>query len=51
MTHKLVSDLRKFAAYRKTLRALREMPLDTQLDLALGPQDMRQIAHKAVYGD
>ena len=42
--------LNKRAAYRRTRRALREMPLDVALDLDIDRADADRIARKAVYG-
>jgi uncharacterized protein YjiS (DUF1127 family) len=47
---KLAEDVRKYAAYRRTLRELSTMPLQTRLDLDIYSGDIRKIAHKAVYG-
>ena len=38
------------AAYRRTVAALQELPLNTALDLDLFPGDARRIARRAVYG-
>jgi len=42
--------LRKHAAYRRTVAAIRSMPLDVALDLDIYPGDARRIARRAVYG-
>jgi len=46
----LLADLKKRAAYRRTVRALRSMPLDTALDLDIYRGDAKDIARRAVYG-
>ncbi|WP_226561236.1 DUF1127 domain-containing protein [Salipiger thiooxidans] len=38
------------AKYRRTLRELSRLPLDTALDLDIHPGDIRRIAAEAVYG-
>ena len=45
-----MNELKKRAEYRRTLRALRRMPLDTALDLDIYKGDADKIAHQAVYG-
>ncbi|WP_186766660.1 hypothetical protein [Puniceibacterium confluentis] len=40
----------KHAEYRRTLRALRRLPLDVALDLDIHPGDAKSIAHQAIYG-
>lgn len=40
----------KRAAYQRTVRALRSMPLDVALDLDLHAGDAEHIATDAVYG-
>jgi len=47
---KLAQDVRKYAAYRRTLRELNALPLETRLDLDIYAGDIRKIAHAAVYG-
>jgi uncharacterized protein YjiS (DUF1127 family) len=47
---KLVQDVRKYAAYRRTLRELGTLPLQSRLDLDIYAGDIRKIAHTAVYG-
>lgn len=42
--------LRSRAAYRRTVRELRRLPLDVALDLDLYPSDAEIIARRAVYG-
>ena len=42
--------LQKRAAYHRTVREIRSMPLDVALDLDIYPGDAEQIAAKAVYG-
>ncbi len=53
MTH-LVTTLRtrleRRAAYLRTLRELRSMPLDVALDLDIDHGDAKRIAARAVYG-
>lgn len=43
--------LAKRNAYRRTVAALRAMPLDTALDLDIYRGDAAKIARRAVYGD
>ncbi len=50
MTNRLIAEARKYAAYRRTLRELDSLPLDTRLDLDIDSGNLRQIAHRAVYG-
>ncbi len=45
-----MEELKKHAAYHRTVRELRRMPLDTALDLDIYPGDAKQIAHRAVFG-
>ena len=40
----------KARAYSRTVKELRSLPLDTQLDLNIYSGDIEKIAHKAVYG-
>ena len=51
---KALSNLRAFAAkraaYRRTLRELRAMPLDVAIDLDLDLSKASRIARDAVYG-
>jgi hypothetical protein len=49
MTH-LRTALNQRAAYLRTRKAIRNLPLDVALDLDIYPGDASQIAHKAVYG-
>ena len=42
--------LEKRAAYHRTVRELRSMPLDVALDLDIYPGDAEKIAAQAVYG-
>ena len=53
MAH-LMSSLRdrleKRAAYNRTVREIRRMPLDVALDLDIYPGDAEIIAERAVYG-
>ncbi len=46
----LLNEVRKFAAYRRTKRALGATPMNTRFDLDLYDGDFDRIAHKAVYG-
>lgn len=50
----LVSNLRAAArnrvAYLRTVAELSQLPLDTRLDLDIYAGDVRNIAHRAVYG-
>ena len=41
---------RKRRAFLRTRRALRNLPLDTALDLDIHPGDADRIASRAVYG-
>ncbi len=50
MTNRLIAEARKYAAYRRTLRELGALPLDTRLDLDIDSGNMRRIAQRAVYG-
>lgn len=47
---RLLEEIRNYAAYRRTLRELNSLPLDTRLDLDINAEDMPSIAHRAVYG-
>lgn len=42
--------LQKWAAYNRTVREIRSMPLDVALDLNIYPGDAEKIAEHAVYG-
>ncbi len=42
--------LQKYAAYKRTQRALRAMPADTAIDLGLFHDDADRTATRAVYG-
>ena len=42
--------MRARAAYRRTVHALRKLPVDVALDLDLYPGDAESIARRAVYG-
>ena len=42
--------LQKRAAYNRTVREIRSMPLDVALDLNIDPGDAEIIAQRAVYG-
>jgi uncharacterized protein YjiS (DUF1127 family) len=43
--------LKKHADYRRTVAAIRSMPLDVALDLDIYRNDAERIARRAVYGD
>lgn len=45
-----MNELKKRAAYHRTVRELRRMPLDVALDLDIFPGDAETIARRAVYG-
>lgn len=47
---KLLDQIRSYAAYRRTLRELRALPIDTRLDLDIYSDEIPEIAEKAVYG-
>jgi len=47
---KLLEEIRNYAAYRRTLRELRALPVDTRLDLDIYSDEIPGIAQKAVYG-
>jgi hypothetical protein len=42
--------LQKRAAYNRTVREIRSMPLDVALDLNIYPGDAEIIAERAIYG-
>ncbi|WP_218588628.1 hypothetical protein [Marivita hallyeonensis] len=42
--------IEKRAAYNRTVREIRNMPLDVALDLDIYPGDAEKIAYHAVYG-
>jgi len=42
---------RKRASYHRTLVELRHMPQETMIDLDMAPNEFRQRAREAVYGD
>ena len=46
----LIDQLSKRAAYNRTVRELKNMPLDVALDLGIYKGDAEKIAHRAVYG-
>ena len=48
--NKLIADVYKFAAYRRTLRELNALSRQTRADLNLSEGNLPAIAHKAVYG-
>ncbi|WP_323765546.1 hypothetical protein [Marinovum sp.] len=53
MTHSkmtLRDRLQKHAAYRRTAKELRSMPLSTAIDLGLFHDDAEKMAARAVYG-
>ena len=45
-----LNDLKKRAAYARTVRELRNLPVDTALDLDIYPGDAERLAQRAVYG-
>ena len=45
-----LNELKKHAEYRRTVRALSNLPLDTALDLDIYRGDAKAIARRAVYG-
>ena len=47
---KLLDKLNKQIAYRRTVNELRNLPLDTALDLDIFPGDADKIARRAVWG-
>ncbi|SFD80371.1 hypothetical protein [Roseivivax sediminis] len=47
--HGFTTRLGKRAAYRRTLRELRALPLDTRLDLDIAGAE-KSVARRAVYG-
>lgn len=47
---KLLDEIRHYAAYRRTVRELQALPIDTRLDLGIHGDEIPEIAHKAVYG-
>lgn len=47
---KLRDAVQKRVAYRRTVREIEAMSLDTALDLNIFREDARKIAAKAVYG-
>lgn len=47
---KIRTTLHAKAAYRRTVREIRNMPVDTALDLDMYRGDAKRIARKAVYG-
>jgi uncharacterized protein YjiS (DUF1127 family) len=49
-TAHLIDDARKFIAYRRTVRALNTLDIDTRLDLDIHQDLIPRIAHRAVYG-
>ncbi|WP_292288121.1 hypothetical protein [Marivita sp.] len=42
--------LRKRVAYHRTIREIRDMPLDVALDLDIYRGDAEKIAQRAIYG-
>ncbi len=50
MFEDLADRLKKRSQFRRTVAALRAMPLDVALDLDLYPGDAEKIARRAVYG-
>jgi hypothetical protein len=47
---RVTAAMRKRAHYRRTVAALRGLPLDVALDLDIYPGDAERIAARAVYG-
>ncbi len=47
---RFATSYRKHASYRRTVAALRGMPLDVALDLDIFPGDAERIARRAVFG-
>ncbi len=50
MFENLTDRLKKRSQFRRTVAALRAMPLDVALDLDLYPGDAERNARRAVYG-
>lgn len=46
----ILTDLKKRALYNRTVRELRNLPVDTALDLDIYPGDAERLAQRAVYG-
>ena len=46
----LLDDARKFIAYRRTVRSLNALDVNTRLDLDIHRSEIPNIAHRAVYG-
>ena len=46
----LYESLKKRALYARTVRELRNLHVDTALDLDIYPGDAKAVAHRAVYG-
>ena len=47
---RFAASFRKHAQYRRTVAALKGLPLQVALDLDLFPGDAERIARRAVYG-
>ena len=45
-----MTELKKHREYVRTMREIRELPLNTALDLGIYPGDAKEIARRAVYG-
>ena len=45
-----MTSIRKRIQYQRTVRELKNLPLNTALDLDIYPGDAKIIAHRAVYG-
>ncbi len=45
-----LNELKKQALYNRTVRELRNLPVDTALDLDIYPGDAKTLARRAVYG-
>jgi uncharacterized protein YjiS (DUF1127 family) len=50
MFDRFAASVRNRANYRRTVAALKSMPLDVALDLDIFPGDAERIARRAVYG-
>lgn len=46
-----MAELQRLRSYRRTVRELRQLPLDVALDLDIYPGDAEKIARRAVYGN
>jgi hypothetical protein len=50
LLNRIQSAMRSRVAYRRTVNAIRNLPVDVALDLDLYPGDAEIIARRAVYG-